>query len=168
MSLRGTVGVTITWLANNFIMEKKTYMPYEPKRENRFILTLPEAFGLSEWMVRSVDMPSVEIGDGWNPMKIRFVDPVGPSVSQRLWALYNASLGTKDIRIQDFEKLCDLVQNGFDAKIELIDPTGVVISIWVLTGCKILRMDFGSLDYVSSEVITCGLTIRPTQATLLY
>lgn len=143
-------------------------VPYEPKKENRFILTLPEDFDLKEWTVRSVELPSYNMFSGWNPMEIRFVDPVGPSTSQKLWNLFLASTGTKDASVHGLEKLVDSLQNGFTVKIQLIDPTGHVVSVWILTGCRILEIDFGNLDYAEDNVITCGVKIKPREASLLY
>lgn len=150
-----------TLLTNDFV-------PYEPKKVNRFILTLPELFDINEWAVRSVELPSYDMFSGWNPMEMRFVDPVGPSTSQKLWNLFLASTGTKDGPIYGLEKLSDSLESGFTVKIELIDPTGQVVSVWILTGCRILEIDFGNLDYAESDVITCGMTIKPREASLLY
>src|ERR1044072_1354994 len=143
-------------------MGKHIQIPnYEPKKQNRFVVTLPETFDLKEWTIRSIDLPSFDMFSGWKPMNIQFVDPICPSTSQRLWNLYCAITKTKDVLIPDYDNLCTLVDEGFEIGIELIDPAGKVVSVWKLSGCKIVEMDWGSLDYAESDVLRCGMKIKP-------
>ena len=40
----------------------KMPIPYEPKRQNRFILRFPSSLGINEWFVESTKRPSIKIG----------------------------------------------------------------------------------------------------------
>ena len=39
----------------------KMPIPYEPKRQNRFILRFPSCLGINEWFVESAKRPSIKI-----------------------------------------------------------------------------------------------------------
>lgn len=40
----------------------KMPIPYEPKRQNRFILRFPSTLGINEWFVESAARPHITIG----------------------------------------------------------------------------------------------------------
>ena len=40
----------------------KMPIPYEPKRQNRFILRFPSNLGINEWFVESTARPHIRIG----------------------------------------------------------------------------------------------------------
>ena len=46
-----------------------------------------------------------------------------------------------------------------DVELEMLDPTGVVVQKWILQSCQLNDVDFGGLDYSSSDLadITCTL-----------
>ena len=91
----------------------KMPVPYEPKRKNRFILRFPSSLGINEWYVTSTARPSAKINATeipflntstyvagrftWDPIKVTFKDPIGPSASQALMGAKLASglLGQK-------------------------------------------------------------------------
>lgn len=52
--------------------------------------------------------------------------------------------------------------DGFitDAFVKLIDSCGELIEQWVFENAWIEAADFGELDYGSSEIITCDITLR--------
>jgi hypothetical protein len=78
----------------------KMPIPYEPKRQNRFILRFPSSLGINEWFVESASRPSIKIASvpipflntetyvagrfNWEEISVKFRDPVGPSASQAL------------------------------------------------------------------------------------
>jgi len=47
-----------------------------------------------------------------------------------------------------------------DIELELLDPTGVVIEKWILQGTMLTNVDFGSLDYSSSDIAEITGTLR--------
>ena len=78
----------------------KMPIPYEPKRENRWILRFPSSLGINEWYVESTARPSLTIASTpipflntetyvagkftWGELAVTFRDPIGPSASQAL------------------------------------------------------------------------------------
>ena len=78
----------------------KMPIPYEPKRQNRFILRFPSSLGINEWFVESAKRPSIKIAAteiqflntstyvagrfNWDEIGVKFRDPIGPSASQAL------------------------------------------------------------------------------------
>ena len=73
----------------------KMPIPYEPKRQNRFILRFPSSLGINEWFVESAARPHITIGAteipflntstyvagrfNWQTINVTFRDPIGPS-----------------------------------------------------------------------------------------
>jgi hypothetical protein len=47
-----------------------------------------------------------------------------------------------------------------DVELELLDPTGVVIEKWILQGTMLTNVDFGSLDYGTSDLTEITGTLR--------
>ena len=78
----------------------KMPVPYEPKRQNRFILRFPSSLGINEWFVQAASRPTITIGSTpipflntetyvagkfkWSSIQVTFIDPIGPSASQAL------------------------------------------------------------------------------------
>jgi hypothetical protein len=78
----------------------KMPIPYEPKRQNRFILTFPSSLGINEWFVESSSRPHITINPiaipflntetyvagifKWQTINVTFRDPIGPSAAQAL------------------------------------------------------------------------------------
>ena len=126
------------------------YVPYEPKRQNRFLVNMPPEFEIQQWVVRKACRPSTYIlrngPDGceirYDPMVLVFADPIGPSVAQRLAIILRERPG-----------------EPFDFSIDLLDPTGVVIEQWLFSECYFESMDFGPLDMDIDEMVTCKVTI---------
>lgn len=124
---------------------------YEPKRQNRFLVNMPEEFQIQQWVIRKAARPSTRIIrnglDGciieYEPMVLEFYDPIGPSVAQRLNIILRERPG-----------------EPFDFSIDLLDPTNVVIEQWIFTNCYFEAMDFGPLDMNGNDIVTCAVTIR--------
>ncbi len=139
-------------------------IPYEPKRNNRFRITLPEIFELEPWLIKSASRPKIslnETGYDVKPFWIKFNDPIGPSTTQKLWEI---SLGLT----QDVEYLEDIRENGFEMVLEMLDPVGTVVERWVMSGVRILDMDFGDLDYTVDELSECGMRVKPENISLIF
>jgi len=157
--------------------------PYEPKRNNRFILQLPEELGIEEWLVQSVPRPRLRgrtehINGGYDfpPFWIRFRDPIGPSTSQKLWDLY-MGLNTSNLEndmvheatIEDLRTRFDNIRRfGMNMNLKMLDPTGVVVEHWEILGCTVLDFDFGNLDYGDDSVASCGIRVKPRNVILRF
>ena len=116
-------------------IHSKMPLPYEPKKKNRWIVTFPESMGINSWAVYKTKRPTYRVIEKkifgvllykkivWDEIKIEFHDPIGPSTSQLL--------------------MCDFKpKEKFDYKLELLDPTGVVIEQWEINSCDVKSVDF--------------------------
>lgn len=120
-------------------------IPHEPMLQNRFLVRFPERLGISEYMVKSTSRPSCTFNNGmmqWDDMTLTFYDPVSPSVAQPLFQLMN-----------DQE-----LNRNLEVKIEMLDPTGVVVSRWSVYGF-LSEINFGDLDYEDDSVTEISLTM---------
>jgi hypothetical protein len=156
----------------------KMPIPYEPKRQNRFILRFPSTLGINEWFVESTSRPKLTIGAteiqflntstwvagrfNWGEISVKFRDPIGPSASQALmeWVRLCAESVTGRMGYAaGYKKNVDL---------ELLDPTGVVVEKWILEGAWLSSVDFGSLGYSTDGIAEINATLRPDRCILVY
>ncbi len=147
----------------------KMPIPYEPKRQNRFILRFDTTLGINEWFVESAARPHITINPvaipflntetyvagrfTWSTINVKFRDPIGPSASQAImeWIRLCAESVTGRMGYAaGYKKNVDL---------EMLDPTGVVVEKWILEGAFLLGYDGGSLAYNSDNIagITCQM-----------
>ena len=156
----------------------KMPIPYEPKRQNRFILRFPSSLGINEWFVESASRPSIKIGAteiqflntstfvagrfNWDPISVKFRDPIGPSAAQALmeWVRLHAESVTGRMGYAAGYKK--------DINLEMLDPTGVVIEKWLLQSCFLTNVDFQSLDYAQDGLAKIQATLRPDRCILLF
>lgn len=156
----------------------KMPIPYEPKRQNRFILRFPSSLGINEWFVESTARPQITIGSTeiqflntstyvagrfvWNPINVVFRDPIGPSAAQALmeWVRLCAESVTGRMGYAaGYKKNVDL---------EMLDPTGVVVEKWILEGVFLTDVNFNSLAYNSEDIAKINATMRPDRCILVY
>jgi len=145
-------------------------VPYEPLRKNRFILRFPDELGIQEWWVSTTSRPKytsqeVEIPFlntstyvigrfNWESISVTFRDPIGPSATQALmeWVrLHSESVTGRQGYAAGYKK---------DVELEMLDPTGVVVQKWILQSCQLNDVDFGGLDYSSSDLADITATLR--------
>jgi hypothetical protein len=148
----------------------KMPVPFEPKRQNRFILRFPSSLGINEWYVASTSRPKAKIGATeiqfmntstyvagrfvWEEISVTFRDPIGPSASQALmewFRLHAESVTGRMGYAAGYKK---------DIELEMLDPTGVVVEKWILQGTFLTGLDFDSLDYKSDELATIKANLR--------
>jgi hypothetical protein len=55
-----------------------------------------------------------------------------------------------------------------DVELEMLDPTGVVVSKWILKNVMVTDADFGNLDYSSDDLAEITLTLQMDYAILAY
>jgi hypothetical protein len=152
--------------------------PYEPKRQNRFIVRFPSSLGINEWYVTSAARPNVKINSvkipflntftyvagqfEWQEIRVTFKDPIGPSASQALmeWLRLHAESVTGRMGYAaGYKKNVDL---------EMLDPTGVVVEKWILEGCFITDLNFNELDYSRDELATITCNLRMDRCIQVY
>jgi len=156
----------------------KMPIPYEPKRQNRFIMRFPSSLGINEWFVESTSRPSIKIQSteiqflntstyvigrfNWESISVTFRDPIGPSATQALmeWVrLHSESVTGRQGYAAGYKK---------DIELEMLDPTGVVVQKWILQGTQLNDVDFGSLDYSSSDLADITATLRFDRAISVF
>ena len=55
-----------------------------------------------------------------------------------------------------------------DVELEMLDPTGVVVSKWILKNTMVTDCDFGDLDYSQDDLADISMTLRFDYAILAY
>ena len=156
----------------------KMPVPYEPKRANRFILRFDTTLGINEWFVESSGRPSIDINSTeiqflntstfvagrfkWNPISVKFRDPIGPSATQALmeWVRLHAESVTGRMGYAaGYKKNVDL---------EMLDPTGVVVEKWILEGTFLTDVSFGDLGYSNDGLVQISASLRMDRCILVY
>jgi hypothetical protein len=156
----------------------KMPIPYEPKRQNRFIMRFPSTLGINEWFVETAARPSISIGATeiqflntstyvagrfkWNPINVKFRDPIGPSASQALmeWVRLCAESVTGRMGYAaGYKKNVDL---------EMLDPTGVVVEKWIIEGAFLTSVNFDSLGYATDGLATISTSLQMDRCILVY
>ena len=156
----------------------KMPIPYEPKRQNRFILRFPTTLGINEWFVESTARPNITVNPveipflntstyvagrfTWATIPVKFRDPIGPSASQALmeWVRLCAESVTGRMGYAaGYKKNVDL---------EMLDPTGVVVEKWILEGTWLTGYDGGSLSYSTDGIAKITANMRMDRCILVY
>ena len=151
---------------------------FEPLRKNRYLVRFPSDLGIQEWWVASASRPSINIGSteipflntssyvagryNWESITITLRDPIGPSASQAVmeWVrLHAESVTGREGYAVGYKR--DLI-------IEMLDPTGTSVSMWILKQCQITNAKFGDLDYSQDDIATVELQIQPYYCILAY
>ena len=156
----------------------KMPIPYEPKRQNRFILRFPSTLGINEWFVESAARPHISINSTeiqflntstyvagrftWGEISVKFRDPIGPSASQALmeWVRLCAESVTG--------RMGYAVGYKRNVDLEMLDPTGVVVEKWILEGTWLKDVNFNSLGYGDDKVSTITAQLRMDRCVLVY
>jgi hypothetical protein len=156
----------------------KTPLQYEPLRKNRFLFRFPADLGIQEWWVKSGSRPKINQKDvevpflntstwvvgryTWDSMNIILRDPIGPSASQAVmeWVrLHSESVTGRQGYAAGYKR---------DVELEMLDPTGAVVSKWILKNTMATSVDFGQLDYSSDDLAEITITLRFDYAILCF
>ena len=153
-------------------------IPYEPKKKNRFIFRFPTPLGIQEWFVASGSRPAIAIEEvaiqflntstfvagrfNWDPISVKFRDPIGPSAAQALmeWVRLHAESVTGRMGYAAGYKK--------DIDLEMLDPTGVVVEKWILYGTFLTDVNFNNLAYNQDGLATIAATLRMDRCVLVY
>ena len=156
----------------------KMPIPYEPKRKNRFILRFPSSLGINEWFVETAARPSIKINSkeieflntstfvagrfNWDPIQVKFRDPIGPSAAQALmeWVRLHAESVTGRMGYAAGYKK--------DVDLEMLDPTGVVVEKWIIQDCFLTSVNFDSLGYSSDGLASISATLQMDRCILVF
>ena len=143
----------------------KMPLNYEPLRKNRWLFRFPADLGIQEWWLSSAARPTITQEETQIPFlntSTWVVDPIGPSASQAVmeWVrLHSESVTGRQGYAAGYKR---------DVELEMLDPTGVVVSKWILKNCMLTTVNFGDLDYSSSDLTTIQMTLRFDYAILAY
>ena len=156
----------------------KMPLNYEPLRKNRWLLRFPADLGIQEWWCQSAKRPSIKqegkaipflntetyvVGRyTWDEIQVTLRDPIGPSASQAVmeWVrLASESVTGRQGYAVAYKR--DLV-------LELLDPTGVAVSQWVIKNAMPTTVSFGDLSYDDDSLATIEITIRPDYCILSF
>lgn len=156
----------------------KMPLDFEPLRKNRWLLRFPADLGIQEWWLTSASRPSITQDETeipflntstfvvgrykWETIQVTFRDPIGPSASQAImeWVrLHSESVTGRQGYAAGYKR---------DVELEMLDPTGVVVSKWVLKNTMLTNVNFGELDYSSGDLSTIQATLRFDYAVLAY
>ena len=152
---------------------------YEPLRQNRFIIRFSSDIGVQSWWVSTAQRPKINIERKeipflntstyvagrytWQPITITLRDPIGPSASQAIMEWIRLHVESMTGRMG--------YAAGYmrDVELEMLDPTGVVVSKWILKNCMLGdTTDFGNLSYASSELAEITIQLQPQYCILAY
>ena len=156
----------------------KMPLNYEPLRKNRWLLRFPADLGIQEWWCQTAHRPAIKqegkpiqflntetyvVGRyTWDEMQVTLRDPIGPSASQAVmeWVrLHSESVTGRQGYAAGYKR---------DVELEMLDPTGVVVSKWILKNTMVTQADFGELDYSQDDLATINITLRFDYAILAY
>ena len=156
----------------------KAPVEYEPLRKNRFLLRFPSDLSIQEWWVQTAARPSIDqtvteipflntsnyvLGKyKWQTINITLIDPIGPSASQAVmeWVrLHSESVSGRQGYAAAYKR---------DLYLEMLDPTGTVVSQWILKSCMLGNVQFGDLTYGDDSLVNITLTIQPQYCILSF
>ena len=156
----------------------KMPIPYEPKRQNRFIMRFQSVLGINEWFVESASRPTITINATpipflntetyvagrftWGTINVTLRDPIGPSATQAImeWIRLCAESVTGRMGYAaGYKRPVDL---------EMLDPTGVVVEKWILYGTFMTDVNFGSLSYSQDAIADITAVLRMDRCVLVY
>lgn len=156
----------------------KMPLNYEPLRKNRWLIRFPSDLGIQEWWAESASRPQITQKDveipfintstwvvgryTWDTIQVVLRDPIGPSASQAVmeWVrLHSESVTGRQGYAAGYKR---------DVEIEMLDPTGVVVSKWILKNTMCTTANFGDLNYSQDDLATVTITLRFDYAVLCY
>jgi hypothetical protein len=128
---------------------------FEPKKQNRFRVSLPQHFAIPEYCVAKTSRPKMVtkikkslLGSGvehvWENITFEFYDPIVVSVSESLLKIVE-----------------EWMEEPFKYTLEMLDPTGKAIETYEIGDCEIVSVDLGDLGYGLDGIATCTMTIKP-------
>lgn len=162
-------------MANLLGVEDMLATKFQPIAKRQAIFAME---GIDSFMVKSAQRPTVtteEVAINWinTTRYIAGKTTFGP-ISL---VLHSAIAPSTDQQIMEWSKLCYEPVTGRagyadfykrDIQIKILDPVGVVISLWDIKGAFITEANFGDITYEGSESAEINLTIRYDVAVLQY
>ena len=150
------------------------FTPFEPKLQNRFIMYIE---GVPAYLVKGAGRPNISFnpitldhinikrkvkGKGeWQDVSIKLYDPIVPSAAQAVmeWVRLSHESVTGRDGYSDFYKK--------DITLHVLGPVGDKVEEWLIKG-TINKVDFGTLDWETTEPLIIKLHLNVTYCVLLY
>lgn len=148
---------------------------YEPKRKFRWILNIDgvdafvmKTFARPQKTFEKVTMDYINTKRyisgkmSWNPIAATCHDPIAPSAAQKIedWCRLNYEPLTGRMGYATFYKK--------DITLKLLDGQGTVVELWDITGAWPEDVNFGDLDYATSDNAEIAFTLCYDNATLQF
>jgi hypothetical protein len=148
---------------------------YEPKRKFRWILQID---GIDAYVLKTAARPQGTFEETvidfinakryisgkytWNPIPITLYDPISPSAAMNVmnWVRLNYEPLTGRMGYATAYKK--------DIVLKLLDPQGTVVELWDIVGTWPQDVNWGDLDYASSDNAEISCTLRYDNATLAF
>ena len=162
-------------MANLIENDKIFYTPYEPKVQNRFILTVD---GIPSFIMKKVSRPQLECGEvvldhiniirkvkgkcKWGDISMTLYDPVVPSGAQAVMEWVR----TQHESVTGRDGYSDFYKKNFD--ITVLGPVGDKVENWKIWGAYIKTAQFGDLDWSTETQVEMQLTLAIDYAVLEY
>lgn len=156
----------------------KIPLQFEPLRKNRYLFRFPSDLGIQEWFISAGSLPQINqnvteipflhtstyvVGRYvWEPIDITLRQLIGPSSAQAVmeWVrLSSESVTGRQGYAAGYKR---------NVEIDMLDPTGVCISKWILVNTMTSTVNFGQVDYSSSDLATIELKLQYDYAILAY
>ena len=151
------------------------FTPFEPKLKNRFIMII---YGIPAYMIKAANRPEfnseevvldhmnvkryVKGKSEWMELQITLYDPIVPSAAQAImeWIRLSHESVTGRNGYSDFYKK--------DVNFQLLGPVGDIVEEWTLKGTWCKTVNFGELDFATSEPAEIIATLRYDYAILQF
>ena len=160
-------------MANLIENDKIFYTPYEPKVQNRFILTVD---GIPSFIMKKVSRPQLECGEvvldhinlirkvkgkcKWGDITMTLYDPVVPSGAQAVMEWVR----TQHESVTGRDGYSDFYKKNFD--ITVLGPVGDKVENWKIWGAYIKTAQFGDMDWSTETQVEMQLTLAIDYAVL--
>lgn len=162
-------------MANLIENDKIFYTPYEPKVQNRFIMTVD---GIPSFIMKKVSRPQLECGEvvldhiniirkvkgkcKWGDITMTLYDPIVPSGAQAVmeWVRTAHESVTGRDGYADFYKK--------NINIDVLGPVGDKVEKWTIWGAYIKTAQFGDMDWSTETQVEMQLTLAIDYAVLEY
>jgi len=148
---------------------------YEPKRKFRWILQID---GIDAYTMKTSARPESTFEETmidymnakrwisgkqtWNPIQCVMYDPIAPSAASKVmdWMRLNYEYQTGRMGYATFYKK--------EISLKLTDPQGTVVEFWDIFGAWPQNINWGELDYASSDNTEITFSLRFDGAQLVY
>lgn len=151
------------------------FTPFEPKVNFRYKLYMDE---IPVYLCKTAALPSLEQGEiiidyvnvdfkvkgksRWQDISVTLYDPIDPNGSELVhnWIRdfhHNSETGIDGYAFDDYKR---------ELKIEVLDPKGVPVETWNISGAFISSANWGSMDWSSEDAKMIELNIKYDYAVL--